>query len=91
MQTIPLDRTALETLIHAWHTSREAVIQALADPAPAEVVAVPVRVKKRLVAFVLCDDPGHPASHDHVDEIITACKKAGVALEVLILRKKLLS
>ena len=71
--------------------SNTRLIQALADPAPAEVVAVPVRVKKRLVAFVLCDDPGHPASHDHVDEIITACKKAGVALEVLILRKKLLS
>ena len=67
------------------------LIQALADPAPTEIVVVPIRVKQRVVAFVLCDDPGHPASQDHLDEVVTACRKAGVALEVLILRKKLLS
>ncbi len=67
------------------------LIQALADPAPTEVVAVPVRVKQRVVAFVLCDDPGHPASSENLDDVVTACRKAGVALEVLILRKKLLS
>jgi len=67
------------------------LIQALADPAPIEIVAVPVRVKQRVVAFVLCDDPGHPASQEHLDDVVTACQKAGVALEVLILRKKLLS
>ena len=71
--------------------SNRELIQALADPAPTEIVAVPVRVKQRVVAFVLCDDPGHSASLDHVDAIVTACRKAGVALEVLILRKKLLS
>jgi len=67
------------------------LVQALADPAPTEVVAVPVRVKQRVVAFLLCDDPGHPASQEPVDHVVTACRKAGVALEVLILRKKLLS
>lgn len=67
------------------------LIQALADPAPTEVVAVPVRVKQRVVAFMLCDDPGHTASQEHVDEVVTACRKAGVALEVVILRRKLLS
>ena len=67
------------------------LIQAMADPAPIEVMVVPVRVKQRLVAFVLCDDPGHPASQEHLNEVVTACQKAGVALEVLILRKKLLS
>jgi len=67
------------------------LIQALADPAPTEVVVVPVRVKQHVVGFVLCDDPGHPASQDHLEELVTACRKAGVAFEVLILRKKLLS
>ena len=67
------------------------LIQALADPAPIEVVVVPVRVKQRLIAFVLCDDPGHPASQEQLNDVVTACQKAGVALEVLILRKKLLS
>jgi hypothetical protein len=67
------------------------LIRAMADPAPIEVMAVPVRVKQRLIAFVLCDDPGHPASQEHLNEVVTASQKAGVALEVLILRKKLLS
>lgn len=67
------------------------LVQALADPAPTEVVAVPVRVKQRVVAFALCDDPGHPASQEHIEDVVTACRKAGVALEVLILRRKLLS
>ncbi len=67
------------------------LVHALADPAPIEVVAVPILVKQRVVAFVMCDDPGHPVSQDHVDEIVVACRKAGVALEVLILRKKLLA
>ena len=63
----------------------------MADPPPTEVVAAPVRVKQRVVAFAVCDDPGHPASVEHVDELATACSKAGVAFEVLILRKKLLA
>jgi len=32
LQMLPIFRTALETLKHAWPTSRQAVIQALADP-----------------------------------------------------------
>jgi len=71
--------------------ANQELVQALADPAPTEVVVVPVRVKQRVVAFVMCDDPGHPASTDHVDDVVITCRKAGVALEVLILRKKLLS
>lgn len=67
------------------------LVQALADPAPIEVVAIPVRVKQRIIAHVVCDDPGHPVAQDGVKDIVMACHKAGVAFEALILRKKLLS
>lgn len=67
------------------------LVQALADPAPIEVVAIPVRVKQRVIAYVVCDDPGHPAAQEGVKDIVMACRKAGVAFEALILRKKLLS
>jgi len=67
------------------------LVQALADPAPIEVVAVPIRVKQRVVAYLMCDDPGHPASQEHLKEVVVACRKAGVAFEVLILRRKILS
>lgn len=66
-------------------------VLALADPAPSEVVAVPIRVKQREVAYAVCDDPGHPLAQEHVQDLVVACRKAGVAFEVLILRKKLLS
>ena len=67
------------------------LVQALADPAPIEVVAVPVRVKQRVIAYVVCDDPGHPASQEGVNDVVMASRKAGVAFEALILRKKILS
>lgn len=67
------------------------LIQSLADPAPTEVVAVPIRLKQRVIAFLLCDDPGHPASREHVAKIVRASRKAGVAFEALILRRKLLA
>jgi len=67
------------------------LVLALADPAPVEVVAVPIRVKQRAVAYAVCDDPGHPLEHERVKDLVVACRKAGVAFEVLILRKKLLS
>ncbi|MEE4270098.1 MAG: hypothetical protein V2I67_00385 [Thermoanaerobaculales bacterium] len=67
------------------------LVLALADPAPAEIVAVPIRVKQRAVAYAVCDDPGHPLAQERVKDLVVACRKAGVAFEVLILRKKLLA
>jgi hypothetical protein len=67
------------------------LVRALADPAPIEVVAVPVRVKQRVVAYLVCDNPGEPASQDRVKDLVMAGRKAGVAFEVLILRRKLLA
>ena len=73
------------------NTANRELVQALAEPAPSEVVAVPVRVKQRVIAYVVCDDPGHPASQEGVNQVVMACRKAGVAFEALILRKKILS
>jgi hypothetical protein len=67
------------------------LIRALADPPPLEVVAAPVRVKQRVVAFLMCDNPGEPAPQDPVKDLVMACRKAGVAFEVLILRRKILA
>ena len=71
--------------------ANDELIGALAEPAPAEVVLVPVRVKQRVVAYLLCDDPGHPASQEPLERLVTACRKAGVAFEALLLRRKILS
>jgi len=52
---------------------------------------VPIRVKQRAVAYAVCDDPGRPLGDEGLEDLVVACRKAGVAFEVLILRKKLLS
>lgn len=67
------------------------LVRAMADPAPVEVVAVPIRVKQREVAFLVCDNPGLPLESERIGDLVHACRKAGVAFEVLILRKKLLA
>ena len=69
---------------------RELVL-ALADPAPTDVVLVPIRVKQRVVAYLLCDNPGEATPRDRVEKVVMACRKAGVAFEILILRRKLAS
>jgi hypothetical protein len=67
------------------------LIRSLADPPPSEVAVVPIRLKHRIIAFMLCDDPGHSASAEHVRKIVRAGRMAAVAFESLILRKKLLA
>ena len=61
----------------------------MGDPAPIEVVAVPVRVKDRPVAFLIGDVPGESAVAVPVDELLAMAGRAGLAFEILIMKKKL--
>ena len=69
--------------------ANQILLEVLGDPAPAELVMVPVRVQGRAVAFVLGDNPGEDGAGFPVQELVAAANKAGVALEVLILRNKI--
>ncbi len=64
---------------------------ALGDPAPGEVLVVPVRIKERVVAFVVGDEPTERTVTAPVQAIVTAAGKAGLAFEVLILKHKIAS
>ena len=66
-----------------------ALVNALGDPPPRQVAVVPVWVKDRPVAFLLGDDPGEDAVTVPLQELVDAANKAGVALEILILKKKI--
>lgn len=61
----------------------------LGDPPPRDVVVVPIRVKNRVVAFLLGDLPGESAIAVPVSELQFAAGAAGLAFEVLVLRKKI--
>lgn len=96
---IPLDRPSL--FVNLRHTGQyylgpippgeanQVLAEALGDPAPQEILALPVRIKGRAVMYALGDSPGMQLAELPVAELADACGKAGLALEVLILRSKI--
>ncbi len=64
---------------------------ALGEPPPRQALILPVRVRDRTVAFLVGDNPGEKELAIPVDELAEAARKAGLALEMLIMRKKILS
>jgi hypothetical protein len=50
-----------------------------------------VLVKNRVVAYLVGDSPGHIVPEGDREKLADATQKAGLAFEVLILRKKILN
>jgi hypothetical protein len=65
------------------------MMHVLGDPPPSEVVIFPVSVKNRVVAFLVGDIPGSEVSPDEREQLIAMARKAGVAFEILIMKKKI--
>jgi len=63
----------------------------LGDAEPTEVGVCPVLVKNRVVAYLVGDSPGHIVPESDRERLVDATQKAGLAFEVLILRKKILN
>jgi hypothetical protein len=63
----------------------------LGDPEPVELGAFPVLVKNRVVAYLVGDAPGKILSAPERKMLVDATQKAGLAFEVLILKKKIVS
>lgn len=64
------------------------IVRSLGEPAPEALIVVPVCVKARAVAFLLGDNPGESGAVP-VADIQTMAQRAGIALELLILRSKI--
>ena len=71
--------------------ANELLMRTLGEPAPVEVVVLPVKVKGRVVAFLHADIPGEAALAIPIDELVHGVTNAGLALEVLIMRAKIRS
>ena len=67
------------------------LVRILGDPPPKQLVVIPVRVKQRSVAFLIGDNPGKDLPELVREEFVPAAQKAGVAFEVLIMKKKILA
>ena len=69
--------------------SHASLLEALGEPAPVEAIVLPVRVKERVIAFVMGDMPGKKIPREIIGELTDATERAGIALEILILRRKI--
>ncbi|MCG6964067.1 MAG: hypothetical protein LJE95_12455, partial [Acidobacteria bacterium] len=64
------------------------VVRALGEPAPEALIVVPVCVGDRAAAFLVGDNPGEGGAVP-VADIQMMAQRAGIALELLILRSKI--
>ena len=69
----------------------DALRKILGDPEPSEVAICPVLVKNRVIAYLVGDSPGSGVTDRARQQLIAATQKAGIAFEVLILKKKIVS
>ena len=66
------------------------LLRALGEPTPGEIAVLPVMVRKRVVAYLVGDVPGSTIPKQDLDQLLGAAGKAGVAFEILIMKKKFL-
>ena len=64
---------------------------AFSDPPPKDVVILPLFVKSRLVGYLIGDVSGGIIGADTIRELQVAVQKAGLAIEFLIMKKKILA
>ena len=69
----------------------DAIKKILGDPEPVEIGVFPVLVKNRVVAYLVGDTPGEIVAESERKKLIDAVQKAGLAFEILIMRKKILA
>ncbi len=67
------------------------LVEMLGDPVPVEVVIIPIAIKGRIVAYLVGDVPDSAISRGDLENLVTAAKKAGVALEILVMKRKFLT
>ncbi|MCK5377773.1 MAG: hypothetical protein KAJ78_00160 [Acidobacteria bacterium] len=67
----------------------ENIVACLGDPLAHDVLLVPVKVQDRTVAFLMGDIPGQSTIGAPVREIAGAANVTGMALEMIILRRKI--
>ncbi len=70
-------------------TPDRAIREIFGDPQVETIVAVPIRVQERTVAVLVGDNPGSGAADVPATDLLDAANRAGLALEILILRKKI--
>lgn len=67
------------------------LVKVFGEPKPLDVGVFPILVKNRVVAYLVGDILGYGLPKDDQKRLLAAAQKAGIALEILIMKKKILS
>jgi hypothetical protein len=69
----------------------DSIKKILGDPTPTRIAIIPVQVKNRVVAYLIGDAPAPVVSESDRRELVKAVQRAGIAFEILIMKKKVVS
>lgn len=69
--------------------SDEAILEALGSPTPSAAVVVPIRVRRKTIAFLWVDRGEKGIAELPIASIQEAARLAGLALEMLVIKQKL--
>jgi hypothetical protein len=67
------------------------LIEMLGDPAPDAIAIIPIAIKNRVVAYLVGDIIDSTVGRESLEDLTSAAKKAGIALEILVMRRKFLN
>lgn len=67
------------------------LIEMLGDPAPDAIAIIPIAIKNRVVAYLVGDIIDSTVGRESLEDLASAAKKAGIALEILVMRRKFLN
>jgi hypothetical protein len=67
------------------------LVKIFGEPKPLDVGVFPILVKNRVVAYLVGDILGYGLPRDDQKRLSAAAQKAGIALEILIMKKKILA
>jgi len=88
LQTVALSGRPHEGPLPESEINRS-IAACLGDPVTNDVVLVPIRLKDRTVAFLMGDIPGQSTIGIPVGDLVSAADVTGIALEMILLRRKI--
>jgi hypothetical protein len=71
--------------------AHDRLVKVLGEPPPLDLFVAPLMVRERVIAFLTGDNPGQPGGGIPTQELLSGSKKASLALEMLIIKSKIVA
>jgi hypothetical protein len=71
--------------------AHDRLVKVLGEPPPLDLFVAPLMVRDRVIAFLTGDNPGQPGGGIPTQELLAGAKRASLALEMLIIKSKIMA